>query len=320
MADTFERFCRGEVEPSQIFWRAINIELWLRVFFDAPVVVHDADLEAALTRPHPVGPERRGPMPEAGDRLVPGLVEAGGNGDGPALRATAERLLDDYHPNEMKHLFAAVAGDVYARLPVKTDLVGRGDDLDDLFRRQVLPHVRPGDVVAVAGSPSPQARGAGVPIDEIVASPLARVLSKAVTRSPHGIGLGTPRPCSSPSTRPRGASHHRRRSHCRGRPLVGQRGWFYRIAGPTVEAIDGPTPYTLPPHNTHAKLGPADPDGVAQRLADLVTREMRTGGVQGNGRPVDVGVAVVARQRSGRARPGRFGRRRPRPRASAHAR
>ena len=34
LADTFERFCAGEVEPSQIFWRAINTEIWMRVFFD----------------------------------------------------------------------------------------------------------------------------------------------------------------------------------------------------------------------------------------------------------------------------------------------
>ena len=34
IADTFDRFCAGEVEPSQIFWRAINTEIWLRVFFD----------------------------------------------------------------------------------------------------------------------------------------------------------------------------------------------------------------------------------------------------------------------------------------------
>ena len=35
LADAFDRFCAGEVEPSQIFWRAINTEIWLRVFFDA---------------------------------------------------------------------------------------------------------------------------------------------------------------------------------------------------------------------------------------------------------------------------------------------
>src|SRR4051812_48139252 len=34
LADTSDRFCAGEVEPSQIFWRAINTEIWMRVFFD----------------------------------------------------------------------------------------------------------------------------------------------------------------------------------------------------------------------------------------------------------------------------------------------
>jgi asparagine synthase (glutamine-hydrolysing) len=53
--------------------------------------------------------------------------------------------------------------------------------------------------------------------------------------------------------------------------VVGKRGLFYKVAGANVEAIDGPTHNTLPPHNTHAKLGPADPDGVAAHLSSLLS-------------------------------------------------
>ena len=293
VVDAFRRCCKGEVEDSWFFWRAINVELWLREFCDRPVVHEGADVEAALTAPAAIGPRRRGSVAEAGDAAVPALLESGGNGDGPTRRADAERLLGDYRPNEMKHLFAAVDGTVYARLPIKTDLVGKGDDLDGLFRRQVLLHVRPGDVVAIAEKPVAASQGRSYPIDEIEPTRLARVLSKAVTRTPHGIGLGMPETMQlaiDEAGAPRIVAASAAAAVGR---LVGKRGWFYAIAGPTVEAIDGPTPYTLPPHNTHAKLGPEDPDGVARRLSGLLTRGTLQAGAHGNGRPVDVGVAVV---------------------------
>jgi hypothetical protein len=43
---------------------------------------------------------------------------------------------------------------------------------------------------------------------------------------------------------------------------------FYRVAGRNVAAIDGPTPYTLPPYNRYASLAPRNPNKVAQTLAD----------------------------------------------------
>ena len=293
VVDAFRRCCKGEVEDSWFFWRAINIELWLREFCDRPVVVEGADLEAALTAPAEIGPAHRGSVAEAGDALVPALLAAGGNGDGPARRAEAEGLLGAYHPNAMKHLFAAVGGTVYARLPVKTDLVGKGDDLDGLFRRQVLPHVRPGDVVAVAEKPVAASQGRSYPIADIKPTRLARVLSKAVTRTPHGIGLGMPETMQLALDEAGAPRIIAAATAAAAGRVIGKRGLFYKIAGPTVEAIDGPTPYTLPPHNTHAKLGPEDPDGVAARLSGLLSREAPRTAASGNGHPAVVGVAVV---------------------------
>ena len=47
----------------------------------------------------------------------------------------------------------------------------------------------------------------------------------------------------------------------------GVKGVFYRVAGPAVRAIDGPTRGTIPPYDGHAKMGPEDPEGVARDLA-----------------------------------------------------
>jgi len=224
----------------------------------------------------PGGAVSRGAVPTRGDELAPALV--GGPG-----RAVAERLLAEHAPNATKHLFACVGGRVYARLPVKTDLVGRGDDLEELFRRQVLPHVRPGDLVAIAEKPVATSQGRSWALDEINPGRLARVLSKAVTRTPHGIGLGIPETMQLAIDEAGAPRILAATAAAAAGRLVRKRGWFYAIAGPAVEAIDGPTPYTLPPHNTHAKLGPAEPDAVAERLA----RALRAG------LPADLGDGAV---------------------------
>ena len=171
----------------------------------------------------------------------------------------------------MKHLFAALGGSVWARVPLKTELVGRGDDLDDLYRRQIVEHVRPGDIVVMAEKPIAASQGRSYALDEIHPTRLAKVLSKAVTKTPHGIGLGIPETMQLAIDEAGAPRIVAAAAASAAGKVVGKRGLFYKVAGANVEAIDGPTWNTLPPHNTHAKLGPADPDGVAARLADFLS-------------------------------------------------
>ena len=260
VVEAFRACCRGEVEESMFFWRAANVELWLREFVDRSVVLEEVDEEAALGKAAAVGPRPRGPVAAAGDARVPALLRG-------AAADEAARLLDAWRPNAQKHLFACLRGQVYARLPVKTPLVQRGDDLAALCREVVAPHVRPGDTVAIAEKPVAASQGRSFPLEEIRPTRLARLLSRAVTRTPHGIGLGIPETMQLAIDEAGAPRILLAAAVSAAGKLVGKRGLFYRVAGPTVEAIDGPTPYTLPPHNTHAKLGPADPDGVAARLA-----------------------------------------------------
>ena len=124
VVSAFRACCRGEVEESMFFWRAANIELWLREFVDMSVVLEDADVEAALSAPVPVGPVHRGSIAEAGDARVPALLAAAAGPEGPAAAAEAERLLAGYAPNEEKHLFA-VAGRTRLRPPAAQDEPGR---------------------------------------------------------------------------------------------------------------------------------------------------------------------------------------------------
>jgi asparagine synthase (glutamine-hydrolysing) len=267
VVSAFRDCCRGKVEESPFFWRTANVELWLREFCDSSVVLEDADVEAALTAPAAIGPKRRGTVAAAADPQVPALLAAAGGGSAVAAAAETQRLLDAYTPHPSKHLFAATRGYVFARLPIKTDLVASGDDLAEVCRRHVAAHVKPGDIVAMAENAVSAAQGRSFPIDEIHPTWLATKLGNAVTKTPHGIGLGTPQTMQLAIDQvgaPRivaaaiaGAA---------GR-LVRQKGIFYLVAGREVEAIDGPAYNRLPPHNTSASLGPADPDGVAAGLS-----------------------------------------------------
>ncbi len=161
VVQAFRACCKGQVEESMFFWRAANVELWLREFVDRSVVIEDADVEAALSAPVPVGPVHRGSIAEAGDARVPALLAAAAGPQGPAAAAEAERLLAGYAPNEEKHLFGVAGGTVYARLPLHTDLVARGDDLDLVMRRDVV-RARPARATwwSWPRSPSPPARAA----------------------------------------------------------------------------------------------------------------------------------------------------------------
>ncbi len=123
----------------------------------------------------------------------------------------------------------------------------------------------------MAEKPIAASQGRSYALDEIHPTKLAKVLSKAVTRTPHGIGLGIPETMQLAIDEAGAPRIVAAAAVSAAGKVVGKRGLFYKVAGANVEAIDGPTWNTLPPHNTHAKLGPADPDGVAGHLAELLS-------------------------------------------------
>jgi hypothetical protein len=186
-------------------------------------------------------------------------------------------------PNAGKQLAVDVDGQRWARVPLQTELFARGDDLET----RVTGHVSAG-AAAVAES-SEFVRGLDqrwyvVISEKIVAisqgrsyftweinpSKAARVLSRFVVRTPHGLGLGTPwtmQLAIEVAGLPRivvaaGAGAVGK--------LVGQKGWFYRVAGHRVNAIDGPTEYSAYPSNVSAKLPPKDPEKVATTLRKAI--------------------------------------------------
>jgi len=272
--EAFRGACAGRLDNSMFFWRAINTELWLRMFFDE---------EGAVRRKPPTA--HLAAADTAWARTTPGS-------DG---EAAASALAVPANPD--KHLFAVAGRAVYARMPLRTRLVHKGDDLGEVITealdtqagsggggagRAAAP-LRPGDIVALSEKIVAISQGRSFPISEVSASATARFLSRFVSRSPHGIGVGMPETMEL-AIREAGLWRVLFAAAVAAlAKVLGFRGVFYDLVGPAVRAIDGPTPGTIPPYNGHAKLAPLDPDGVASDLATALAA------VAGG----PVGVAVV---------------------------
>lgn len=173
-------------------------------------------------------------------------------------------------PNPGKQLTRSYQGEEWARYPIRTHVVQPGEDLAHLVQHYVLPHLHPGDIVVLSEKVVAICQGRAYPVAEIQPRPLARWLSRFVTKTPHGIGIGSPVTMEL-ALREAGVWRILLAAAVAAvtKPL-GLRGMFYRLAGRSVAAIDGPTPYTLPPYNQYASLAPRQPDKVAQHLSEIL--------------------------------------------------
>ena len=181
--------------------------------------------------------------------------------------------------NAGKALTRTVEGTSYARIPIRTRVVMPGDDLDAFILEYAKDAVQPGDLLFVTEKIVAITQGRSFKLDSIKPRKLALFLSKYVTRTPYGIGLGMPetmemalRECGTPRILFAAAVSAVTKA-------FGRKGDFYRIAGDKARAIDGPTKGTIPPYNQAVVLGPERPREVAQHLKALLG--------------VDLNVAVV---------------------------
>ena len=242
--NAFEGWIKGtNAMDSMTIWRVLNLELWLQEFFDERVPEQDAPVHVKT----------------------------------------------DYQPNARKQLDLTTAdGVLVRRYPLRTDLFAREDDLVEKALGYVerffagLPAAGGDHEAATSGrwyffiSEKIVAitQGRSFFIWDIKVGRPARILSRYVTRTPAGIGLGSPftmQLAIEEAGLPRvlfasaGGALGK---------LVGKRGLFYDLVGGDIRAIDGPTEYSVYPANVSAKLGPKDPDAVAARLSAAIRQRV----------------------------------------------
>ncbi len=235
----FQDFMRGRSGTGTMtFWRLLNVELWLREFIDRPV----EEAEEQPSKP-------------------------------------------DTEPNPGKQLAIDVDGRSFLRYPLQTEAVSKDADLTELVAARVSAFVAaaPPDILGapwhlfISEKIVAITQGRAYFVWDIKPSGWARLLSRFVVRTPHGIGLGSPwtmelaiRHVGLPRVLFAAAGSALGK-------LVGRRGLFYQLVGSDVNAIDGPTEYSVYPSNVSAKLPPAEPDTVAEQLAERLRQALPPG-------------------------------------------
>lgn len=162
-------------------------------------------------------------------------------------------------PERRRAPFAAT----FVAIPVRTRLVGAGDDLAQLVATAVGGIAGAGDVIAVSETAVAIAQNRMIAAETIRPGRLAYALSRragalATINQPESMQLVID-----------GAGPWRvafaALAHVAGR-MLGRRGVFYRVLGEAISTIDGYTG-TLPPFERTIVLGPEDPDGAATAIA-----------------------------------------------------
>jgi F420-0:gamma-glutamyl ligase len=151
----------------------------------------------------------------------------------------------------------------FVAIPVRSPLVGAGDDLAAVVAACVRGIAHPGDVIAVSETAVAIAQNRFVSAPTVRPSRLAYALARragalATVNQPESMQLviddvGTPRVLFAVVAQIVGR-------------FIGKRGLFYSVLGGTISTIDGYTG-TLPPFHQTIVLGPKDPDGAAHAIA-----------------------------------------------------
>ena len=176
----------------------------------------------------------------------------------------------NYSANPGKELLRTVDGVTYQRIPVKTHLITKADKMEDVVLQYAKDKMQEGDILFISEKAVACTQNRAIPMEDIKPRKLAVTLSRYVTKTPAGIGLGIPETMEM-ALRECGTPRILFAAFCSviGK-LLGKRGWFYIVAGPKARGIDGPTEGTIPPYDHYVVLTPADPTGTAKRLAQAL--------------------------------------------------
>ncbi len=162
--------------------------------------------------------------------------------------------------NKGRELSMKFKGKTYNRYPVETPKVKIGDDIYEFIEKYAKPHYKTGDIFCISAKVVSIARSLVVHQSEVKISPLAKLIVKFVTKWPDDIGYSHPRKMQVAINM---AGYPRTLTALglgTGLKLIGKPGYFYRIMGNNVNAIDGFNPISIPPMNEYAVLPPHDGD------------------------------------------------------------
>ncbi len=154
----------------------------------------------------------------------------------------------------------------YLRIPIKTKVFNKGDDIGTIAAELIKDQKKDGDLLVISSKVVAVTQGRAIPENTIKISLMARLMWRSVRKVPYGIGLRSP------------ATFQCAINEC-GRlrilaaavvgvfgKLFGRRGDFYRIAGMQAATIDAAHTCPIKPYDECVILGPIEPDKAAENI------------------------------------------------------
>lgn len=189
--------------------------------------------------------------------------------------------------NKSKPVKRVIKDSVYFRFPLKTDVIKRNDDIAAKVGRYVIAGLRElGRLerykelkkerwfIVVSEKIVAIAQGRSKFIWEINPGFWAKLLSRYVTKTKAGIGLGSPWTMQL-AIEEVGIFRILIAAFIGAiTKYIGIKGMFYYVAGGAASAIDGPTDYSLYPSNVSAKLAPKNPKRMAKEMTAYLRNKL----------------------------------------------
>jgi len=173
--------------------------------------------------------------------------------------------------NPNKNLIIEVGGRKYARYPIKTHLITEQDkDYAGIILKYAKDYLQAGDIIFIGERSLASCQGRSIPKAKVKPSRLARFLVRFVTKSPYGIGLGSPETMQLAVEEVGGPRMLLAAFFAAITKPLGIKGVFYKIAGPQAKAVDGAADYVIPPYNTYVSKAPKNPQKTAEEISQRV--------------------------------------------------
>lgn len=154
------------------------------------------------------------------------------------------------------------------RYPIRTHLVQLGESLEEVLQKYAAQEAKPTDILLLSEKLVGITQKRVVHESEIKASWLAVLISKFVVKYKDDVGWENPKKIQV-AINEAGWLKSIFAVAFGGimKFIFRQPGWYYRIMGKDIAAIDGFNPIAIPPFNEYATLAPARPNQVCEQLA-----------------------------------------------------
>ncbi|MSU44827.1 hypothetical protein EXS45_01455 [Candidatus Nomurabacteria bacterium] len=171
-------------------------------------------------------------------------------------------------PNKGKNLIIEIAGQRYARIPIKTEIINFGDNLNSMIEKYIPSEFQDKDCLVISEKIISVCQNNFRHISTVKVGWLAKFIVKGVKKYPNDIGFSR-------------AEKMQVAVDISGRlrmisaiilgtlgKIFGIKGIFWIVAGKRVSEIDGFNPDAMDMYKEHAILPPENPTKVCQEIED----------------------------------------------------